>query len=72
MVARFGPIPLGVGPILAQVPGAMLGVFLEGLNLWEIFSTRCPSIAPGTWARNRAHSKRNRPKSSDHVPSIVS
>ena len=69
---RLGLFRLEWAQFLAQVRGAMLGVFLEGLNLWEIFSTRCPSIAPGTWARNRAHSKRNRPKSSDHIPSIVS
>ena len=57
---------------LAHVPGAMLGHFVE--KIFQRFnpSRKNPSIAPGTWARNRAHSKRNRPNFSDHIPSIVS
>ena len=38
--------------------------------LWGAHVTA--SIAPGTWVRNRAHSKRNRLILSDHIPSIAS
>ena len=57
---------------LAHVPGAMLGHLVEKISQRFNPSRKNPSIAPGTWARNRAHSKRNRPNFSDHIPSIVS